>query len=160
MKQVMKLEIESISSNEAFARVVVAAFATRLNPTMEEVADIKTAVSEAVTNAIIHGYEQKIHKILIEASIEEETFTVSVEDFGAGIEDVEKCFVFAMNIGHEMLGALGQVQNGTQLDDLLAGLVDSGVLLGEHPQVAKLCVGKVGFMDHNRHPSILILVTV
>ena len=64
MKQVMKLEIESIPSNEAFARVVVAAFATRLNPTMEEVADIKTAVSEAVTNAIIHGYGQEVHKIL------------------------------------------------------------------------------------------------
>ena len=57
MKQEMKLEIDSIPSNEAFARVVVAAFLTRLNPTMEEIADIKTAVSEAVTNAIIHGYQ-------------------------------------------------------------------------------------------------------
>ena len=90
MKQVMKLEIESIPSNEAFARVVVAAFATRLNPTMEEVADIKTAVSEAVTNAIIHGYGQEVHKILIEASVEAEIFTVSVEDFGTGIEDVKR----------------------------------------------------------------------
>ena len=90
MKQVMKLEIESIPSNEAFARVVVAAFATRLNPTMEEVADIKTAVSEAVTNAIIHGYGQKVHNIVIEASVESEIFTVSVEDFGSGIEDVKK----------------------------------------------------------------------
>ena len=90
MKQVMKLEIESIPSNEAFARVVVAAFATRLNPTMEEVADVKTAVSEAVTNAIIHGYGQKVHNIVIEASVESEIFTVSVEDFGSGIEDVKK----------------------------------------------------------------------
>ena len=90
MKQVMKLELDSISSNESFARVVVAAFLTRLNPTMEEVADIKTAVSEAVTNAIIHGYRQEIHKMVIEAMVEEDLFTVSVEDFGVGIEDVKK----------------------------------------------------------------------
>ena len=90
MRQVMKLELDSISSNESFARVVVAAFLTRLNPTMEEVADIKTAVSEAVTNAIIHGYRQEVHKIIIEAMVEEDVFTVSVEDFGVGIEDVKK----------------------------------------------------------------------
>ena len=90
MKQEMKLEIDSIPSNESFARVVVAAFLTRLNPTMEEVADIKTAISEAVTNAIIHGYNNEIHKIEIEASVEGDTFTVSVRDFGVGIEDVAK----------------------------------------------------------------------
>lgn len=90
MKQKMKLEIDSIPSNESFARVVVAAFLTRLNPTMEEVADIKTAVSEAVTNAIIHGYQNEVHKIEIEAEVEKDTLTVSVEDFGAGIENIEK----------------------------------------------------------------------
>ena len=90
MKQIMKLEMDSVSSNESFARVVVAAFLTRLNPTMEEVADIKTAVSEAVTNAIIHGYRQEVHKMVIEAMVEEDLFTVSVEDFGVGIEDVKK----------------------------------------------------------------------
>ena len=90
MKQKMKLEIDSIPSNESFARVVVAAFLTRLNPTMEEVADIKTAVSEAVTNAIIHGYQNEVHKIEIAAEVEKDTLTVSVEDFGAGIENIEK----------------------------------------------------------------------
>ena len=90
MRQVMKLEIDSIPSNESFARVVVAAFLTRLNPTMEEVADIKTAVSEAVTNAIIHGYQNEVHKIEIVAEVEKDTLTVSVEDFGAGIENIEK----------------------------------------------------------------------
>ena len=90
MKQEMKLEIDSIPSNESFARVVVAAFLTRLNPTMEEVADIKTAISQAVTNAIIHGYNNEVHKIEIEASVEGDTFTVSVQDFGVGIEDVAK----------------------------------------------------------------------
>ena len=90
MKQVMKLELDSISSNESFARVVVAAFLTRLNPTMEEVADIKTAVSEAVTNAIIHGYENEVHKICLTADIQENCLTVTVEDFGCGIPDIEK----------------------------------------------------------------------
>jgi stage II sporulation protein AB (anti-sigma F factor) len=69
---------------------VVAAFLTRLNPTMEEVADIKTAISEAVTNAIIHGYENEIHKIIIEAVVEGDIFQVSVQDFGKGIRDISK----------------------------------------------------------------------
>lgn len=90
MKQEMKLEIDSIPSNESFARVVVAAFMTRMNPTMEEVEDVKTAISEAVTNAIIHGYRGEVHKIVLEASVEEDIFSVSIEDFGAGIENVEK----------------------------------------------------------------------
>ena len=90
MKQEMKLEIDSIPSNESFARVVVAAFLTRLNPTMEEIADIKTAISEAVTNAIIHGYENEIHKIEIHASVEKDVLTVSIRDFGVGIENVQK----------------------------------------------------------------------
>lgn len=90
MKQEMKLEIDSIPSNEAFARVVVAAFLTRLNPTMEEIADIKTAISEAVTNAIIHGYQNEVHKIEIGAQVEKDLLTVSVKDFGVGIENIEK----------------------------------------------------------------------
>ena len=90
MKQEMKLEIDSIPSNEAFARVVVAAFLTRLNPTMEEIADIKTAVSEAVTNAIIHGYQNEVHKIEIGAQVEKDLLIVSVKDFGVGIENIEQ----------------------------------------------------------------------
>ena len=90
MKQEMKLEIDSIPSNESFARVVVAAFLTRLNPTMEEIADIKTAVSEAVTNAIIHGYQNEVHKIEIGAQVEKDLLTVSVKDFGVVIENVEQ----------------------------------------------------------------------
>ena len=90
MKQEMRLEIDSIPSNESFARVVVAAFLTRLNPTMEEISDIKTAISEAVTNAIIHGYQNEVHKIILGASIEGEKLTVWVQDFGVGIENVKK----------------------------------------------------------------------
>lgn len=86
----MVVEFDSISKNESFARVVVAAFVSRLNPTLEEIADIKTAVSEAVTNSIIHGYENKDGRIRIETHIVEDTVTVIVTDFGTGIEDIGK----------------------------------------------------------------------
>ena len=86
----MQIIFDSRSSNESFARVTVAAFLTSLNPTIEEVADVKTAVSEAVTNAIIHGYENEIQKIVIRCKTEGETFFLEVIDHGKGIENVEK----------------------------------------------------------------------
>lgn len=86
----MMIEFDGRPSNEGFVRVAVAAFCTQLNPTLEEVADIKTALSEAVTNAIIHGYEGKVHKIWIQCKIEGRTFFVKVRDEGKGIEDIEK----------------------------------------------------------------------
>lgn len=86
----MLVEFEAVGENESFARVVIAAFVTRLNPTLEELGDIKVAVSEAVTNAIIHGYEEKGGKIRITARLEENELTVQIEDHGKGIPDVEK----------------------------------------------------------------------
>lgn len=86
----MRLEFDSRSCNEAFARVTVAAFMTQLNPTLEEVADVKTAVSEAVTNAIIHGYEGRVEKITISCQIEGEYLLVEVIDKGKGIADVKR----------------------------------------------------------------------
>ena len=86
----MELRFDSRSANEGFARVAVASFLTQLNPTVEEVADVKTAVSEAVTNAIIHGYENEVHKVYIRCCIEDNIFTVEVRDKGKGIENVEE----------------------------------------------------------------------
>ncbi len=86
----MKLEFDSISANEAFARVTVAAFMAQMNPSMEEVADVKTAVSEAVTNAIIHGYKGEIHKITILGVIEDRQLRLEIVDQGVGIADVKK----------------------------------------------------------------------
>lgn len=103
----VQMEFDAISVNESFARVAVAAFITPLNPTVEEMADIKTAVSEAVTNAIIHGYENllgygqyssqhpdhlMIHpgKVRLECRLENGVLQIEVEDHGKGIEDVEK----------------------------------------------------------------------
>ena len=112
-KNEMAMEFDAISSNESFARVAVAAFITPLNPTMEELSDIKTAVSEAVTNAIIHGYEnvcgfENIHgygrqgdmtpvrlkiregKVYLRCRIERGVLYIEVEDKGVGIEDLER----------------------------------------------------------------------
>lgn len=89
MDNEMKLEIKSKSSNEAFARVTVAAFASQLDPTFEELADIKTAVSEAVTNCIIHGYENKDGVIHINCKLHEKEIDIEVIDYGKGIENVE-----------------------------------------------------------------------
>lgn len=85
----MKLEFISKSSNEAFARVAVAAFASQLDPTIEELADIKTAVSEAVTNSIIHGYEKKQGVVKISSWLTENEILIEISDKGKGIENIE-----------------------------------------------------------------------
>ena len=89
-KNEMELVFDSRSVNEGFARVAVAAFLTQLNPTLEEVSDVKTAVSEAVTNAIIHGYEKEVQKIWIRCRLDEQTLYIEVEDHGKGIDNIEQ----------------------------------------------------------------------
>lgn len=91
IKNNMKLEFLSKSENEGFARVAVAAFVSQLDPTIEELSDLKTAVSEAVTNSIIHGYENSSEGMVkIETFIEGTDITVIVEDEGKGIDDIDK----------------------------------------------------------------------
>ena len=85
----MTLELMSKSNNEAFARIAVAAFASSLDPTIEEIADIKTAVSEAVTNCIIHGYEDFTGIIKIHSVIQDNSIIIEISDRGKGIEDIE-----------------------------------------------------------------------
>lgn len=85
----MKLEFLSKGSNEAFARITVAAFASQLDPTIEELADIKTAVSEAVTNCIIHAYENRQGIIRINAKLKDNQITIQISDNGRGIENVD-----------------------------------------------------------------------
>ena len=89
-KECMSMKMDSLSKNEEFARGVVAVFASRLDPTLEELDDIKTAVSEAVTNAVIHGYQNGEGVIELTASAEGKILTVTVKDTGVGIADVEK----------------------------------------------------------------------
>ncbi len=96
MKNYMKLEISAIGENESFARSAVAGFCLPLNPTLTELSDIKTAVSEAVTNSIVHGYRKhgENEKIIIECTANKEgeqlgELHIEITDFGAGIADVE-----------------------------------------------------------------------
>lgn len=86
----MVLEFESKSQNESFARTVVAAFAAQLDPTIEELSDIKTAVSEAVTNSIIHGYVDCVGIIRMYCKVTNNELTVEIRDTGVGIENIQK----------------------------------------------------------------------
>lgn len=87
----VKLVIDSRSINESFSRSAIAAFAALLDPTVEELSDIRTAVSEAVTNSIVHGYKEKMGKIYITASsTDNNTIRIKIRDRGVGIEDIEK----------------------------------------------------------------------
>lgn len=90
VKDTLELIIESKSENEGYARVAVAAFCTRLDPTLEEITDIKTAVSEAVTNCIVHGYEGRYGKIYINVNITGQEVEVVIKDNGVGIDDIPK----------------------------------------------------------------------
>lgn len=84
------IEMEAISENESFARVVVASFVTSLDPTLEEISDIKTAVSEAVTNCIIHGYDNNGGTVVMRMQLRGHEFSITIEDKGRGIEDIKK----------------------------------------------------------------------
>lgn len=91
IKNEMEMHFNAISENESFARIAVAAFVGSLNPTLEEISDIKTAVSEAVTNAIIHGYEEDAEcQVWLRCTIQEDVLLVEIKDDGRGIEDVEQ----------------------------------------------------------------------
>ncbi|PFN78838.1 anti-sigma F factor [Bacillus sp. AFS076308] len=91
MKNEMNLQFSALSQNESFARVTVAAFIAQLDPTMDELTEIKTVVSEAVTNAIIHGYENDPSGIVyIQVTIEDSLIDMSIKDVGLGIADVEE----------------------------------------------------------------------
>ena len=90
MKNHMKLNFLGVSANENFARSVAGAFASQLDPTLDEISDIKTAVSEAVTNCIIHAYRDRPGEVFLEMELEEDTVRVAVEDKGVGILDIEQ----------------------------------------------------------------------
>ena len=102
-----RLTVDSKSINEGFARVVVSAFVTPLDPTLEELADLKTAVSEAVTNCIVHGYKDKFGKIYISGKIIEDTVKINIRDKGCGIEDVSQAMKPLFTTGEGERAGLG-----------------------------------------------------
>lgn len=91
MSNILEVKFSAKSENESLSRVIVASFAAKLDPTLDELSDIKMAVSEAVTNSIVHGYEEDESKfVYLKCDIEDRTIKVVVEDNGKGIEDVEQ----------------------------------------------------------------------
>lgn len=86
----MEVRFKAISENESFARVCVASFCLKLNPTIDELTDIKTAVSEAVTNCVVHAYPNKTGDVLIRAEIDGDVFKITISDDGIGIKDFDK----------------------------------------------------------------------
>ena len=89
-KNEMRLDFPAIPENEGFARMVISAFLVQVNPTMSVVSEVRTAVSEAVTNAIVHGYAGTTGTVVLRATIEGDQAVIEVEDFGCGMEDVKK----------------------------------------------------------------------
>ena len=90
--QALRMEFDGISENEAFSRQVISLFAASLDPTLEEISDLRVVISEAVTNSVVHAYKNKGGKIKIHARIfDDRTMKIKIQDFGCGIADIEKC---------------------------------------------------------------------
>ncbi len=118
MKDEIKIILPSKSANEGFARVAVGAFAARFDPTIDELNDIKTAVSEAVTNCIVHAYKETIGKIYITISAESDVLKVKIRDCGCGIPDVKKALEPLFTTGGEERAGLGFAVMGSFMDKL------------------------------------------
>ena len=115
----IKLEFPSKSSNEAFARTAAAAIAAQLDPTLEELGDIKTAVSEAVTNAIVHGYPDTLGRIAMRFRIiKGNTLEISIRDWGKGIADVQQAMTPLYTTGGEERSGMGFTIMGSFMDKL------------------------------------------
>lgn len=108
MENYVTLEFLSRSSNEGFARIAAAGFAAQLDPTLDELGDIKTAVSEAVTNAIVHAYPDRLGKIMLKLKLlENNTLELVVRDWGRGIEDIEQARQPLFTTGGEERSGMG-----------------------------------------------------
>jgi len=119
VKNEMKLVFPSRSVNEGFARTAAACFAAQLDPTIDELGDIKTAVSEAVTNCIVHAYPDSIGKITLRARIrDDDCFEVYIKDTGRGIEDVKQAMTPLFTTGGSDRSGMGFTLMGSFMDSL------------------------------------------
>ena len=140
--QRMMVMLESDSRNESFARVCVASFMTRMNPTVAETDDVKTAVSEAVTNSIVHGYPYEKGLIRLVCAIEKDTLTVQIRDWGRGIENVKKAMepMYSQSVRGTERSGMGFCFMEAFMDDLkVSSSVGNGTLV--HMK-KKICGGK------------------
>ena len=120
----MELSFLGISQNEGFARVCAGAFAAQVNPTMEEIADIKTAVSEAVTNVIVHAYPGEVGKVVLRGALQEDQLVIEVEDYGCGIPDLESALQpFYTTVAGEERSGMGFTVMQTFMDQMFVSSV-------------------------------------
>ena len=142
----MKLSFPSCSSNEGFARAAVAAFVAQLDPTIEELSDLKTAVSEAVTNCIVHGYRDAIGIIYITATLSEDRrITVKIRDKGCGIPDIQQAMEPLFSTGGEERAGLGFSVMESFTDSLR---VRSAVGKGTTVTMQKKLAGRISGFGH------------
>lgn len=118
MKNYFKIQLPAIGENEAFARNLISSFVLTLSPTIEEINDLKTAISEAVTNCVVHAYEKKDGIINISAELNENTLSVTISDFGKGIQDVEKAKMPMYSSGGDERSGMGFTIMETFMDSL------------------------------------------
>lgn len=139
-KNTMRVEFSALPVNESFGRMVIGAYLLPLNPTMEVLEDVRTAVSEAVTNAIVHGYREKEGNVILSAEIRENEITIIVEDHGNGIKDVEEAMIplFSTAPAEEERSGMGFTVMETFMDELY---VDSHVGLGTRVTMKKKIKG-------------------
>ena len=115
----MELRFPALSANEGFARICAAAFASQLDPTLEEIADIKTAISEAVTNAIVHAYEKKGGQVILRGKLDEKGVHFEIEDAGRGIPNLEEAMQpFYTTCSGEERSGMGFTVMQTFMDEL------------------------------------------
>ena len=120
----MERSFLGISENEGFARVCAGAFAAQVNPTMEEIADIKTAVSEAVTNVIVHAYPGEVGKVVLRGALQEDQLVIEVEDYGCGIPDLESALQpFYTTVAGEERSGMGFTVMQTFMDQMFVSSV-------------------------------------
>lgn len=134
----IKITLDSRSSNESFARVAVSAFAAQLDPTVEEINDIKTAVSEGVTNAIVHGYKNYLGKIYITASIyENQLIRIKIRDKGCGIQNLEQAMEPLFTTGGSERTGLGFTVMESFMDKMrVRSVIDKGTCVVLEKRIA------------------------
>ncbi len=127
---IFHLETNAISQNESFLRNVVATFCLPLSPTLEQVADVKTAVSEAVTNCVVHAYHKEGGRILLDCEITDRTMTISIRDFGCGIDDISMATKpFYTTKENDERAGLGFTLISALTDEMTVENLETGVLV-------------------------------
>ena len=136
MKTTMELSFNDVIENENFARSVIAAFITRLDPTIDEMLEVKTIVSEAVSNAIIHGYDKNPEcKVILNASLDKELLTIVVQDYGKGIKDLSQAKV-------PFFSSLSDLEHAGMGLPIIESLSDSLDIISEENIGTKLIITK------------------